>query len=195
MIKAKIESVYPNHFIKLKHGIESLYVADYTDQTNSKKGVICQFKVSFNDIECFNIINPTNLDIAWIPFNQKSFKYPNGKPKSQCECVVFPYIGTKETWILFSELKYSQNELSNTSNINKARKQLFKTRYYYYSSGIFQTTNLCYLIIALPKQKEPFANISFTPSYLQNLKLKHSVILRARNGIEIIDDKFLLVDS
>lgn len=44
MIKAKIESVYPNHFIKLKHGIESLYVADYTDQTNSKKELFVNLK-------------------------------------------------------------------------------------------------------------------------------------------------------
>jgi hypothetical protein len=170
-------------------------VADYSKQTKNKRHVKISCGAPFHDIECFTLQNDINLSNGIIVFNGKSFIKPNKDMGSQCECVVFPKTSDIHSWILFIELKYcdkpSDNEkpYNNEYNLRKAIKQLYKTRTYYYSRGIFSKTNTCYLLVSLPKQAEPFAQAIISPMDLVQLKGRHNVILRLLNSAIIQDDR------
>lgn len=196
MIKTNIAIKYPAHHSQCLITNETLYVADYTHQTKNtlvKIGTKLFPKTPPTDINYFSIINTPNLDVGGIAFDENSFKYANGDSRSQCECVVFPDVSLEDSWIIFVELKYGSNIDFNESHLNKARKQLFKTRTYYSLEAIFdKKKSTSYLIASLPLQSEPFPNIALTPAYLQNLKNKHNVIFRVKNLVEIEDNKILL---
>jgi hypothetical protein len=188
MIKTNIKRTFPHHLSNSFVTEKSSYIADYTTQTNSVRGVEV-FTQTPADIACFSLKNDNEIEIRHIKFNNKSFTYRDGKlkgkPRRQCECVIFPEKSNSDSWILFLELKYSYNEYSNSNNLKTAINQLYKTRTYYYINGIFDKNNVCYLIASLPMQSEPFKNFSMTPAELQNLKNKHNTILRLTNNAEI----------
>lgn len=192
MIRKNIDTCFPLHLSQCVITCNTLYIADYTEQTKGekiKKGVVLFDSYPPTDIKYFTVNNPHNLKINGIPFGQKSFVKPNGNIASQCECVIYPHNSDIYSWICFIELKYSNNPDNNIKNLNKARLQLFRTQYYYRSKGVFSKDNTCYLLASLPIQTPPFTNISLAPAYLLNLKKKHNIILRFQNSIEIENNK------
>lgn len=191
MIKTRINKEFPHHHIT-KHPSD-VYVADYSNKTKyeTTKRATEVFDNQPEDIEPFVIYNANNLEIGNIIFDGNSFKYPNGNQKSQCETCSFPFVGNKDSWILFAELKYGYNENNNSDDFKKAIKQLYKTRYYYLDKNIFDKTNNCYLIISMPKQNEPFPHFILTPNRITDLKTRHNVILKATNSVKILDNKML----
>lgn len=195
MIKTKIISNHPNHFFI--NSDNSIFIADYTELTKTlpiKRSIEIYTPNPCIDNDYFSILNPNKVNLESIVFNNNSFVYSNGASKSQCETVTFPNPSNINSWILFLELKYGINPLNNRKNLKKAIKQLFKTRYHYIQSKVFnKNENICYLIASLPKQSEPFANFALTPSYLLNLKTKHNIILRAKNSVQIENDTLILV--
>ena len=196
MIRRNIKTFFSHHLKNCLTTCNSIYVADYTEQTklDKIKRAVELFEVSPpSDIDYFTVNNPCNLEIDGIPFDNNSFTRPNGSPLSQCECVIYPHSSNDKSWILFLELKYSCKSENNENNLNKARRQLFKTQYYYRSQGVFDKNNTCYLLASLPMQRPPFANISLTQTYLSEMKRKHNVIIRFQNSVEIIDDKKIKV--
>ena len=144
-------------------------------------------------IDCFIINNPNSIEVDGIPFDNNSFRKSNGKVASQCECVIYPNSSNDESWILFLELKYSSKIKNNKKNLNKARKQLLKTRCYYKSQKVFGKNNTCYLLASLPMQSTPFPNFSLGQPYLLRMKKKLNVIIRFQNSVAIIDSKMLKV--
>ena len=197
MIRKNIQKSFLHHLNSCTTTSDSLYVADYTEETKEKpikRGTELFVASPPSDIEYyFTVNNPKNWEIDGIPFDNKSFTRPNGKPLSQCECVIYPHSSNDESWILFLELKYSNKKKNNKHNLNKARKQLFKTQYYYKSKGVFDKNNTCYLLASLPMQPPPFANFSLPKRYLLGMKKKHNVVIGFQNSVEIINDKVLIV--
>ena len=196
MIRNKIKTIYPHQFLLIQTFNNNVFVADYTEQTKThslKRNVEFFSPIPPTDIDYFSIINSPKLHIDAIKFNNSSFVYGNGNPKSQCEATVFPNSSSTNSWILFCELKYSSKPINNRNNLIKAIKQLFKTRYYYIQEGVINKTNTCYLIASLPLQAEPFANFSIPPTMLAKLKVSRNIILRLKNTIEIKDDKVIYV--
>ena len=196
MIRQNIQTSFPLHLNNCITTSNSLYVADYTEQT--KKALIKHgtelFKISPpSDIDYFTVNNPCSLEIDGIPFDNKSFTKPDGSTSSQCECVIYPHKSNNNSWILFLELKYSDEVKNNKKNLNKAKKQLLKTQDYYRSKGVFDKNNTCYLLASLAMQRPPFANISLTQNSLLEMKKKHNVVIRFQNSVEIIDDKKIKV--
>lgn len=196
MIRTNIQISFSHQLNNCITTSNSLYVADYTEQT--KNSPIRRATELFdnshpNDIDYFTVNNPQNLNIDGIPFDNGSFTRPNRSTLSQCECVIYPHSSNGNSWILFLELKYSSKPENNENNLNKARKQLFKTQYYYKSQGVFNRNNTCYLLASLPIQRPPFANISLTQNYLLGMKKKHNVVIRFQNSVEIIDDEKIKV--
>ena len=189
MIRTNINREYPSHLIECTNTNQSLFVADYSEQTASQKGTELVAGNPPVDIDYFSLLNFANLQITGSVFNNSSFKRLDGSSLSQCECVVFPSISNHESWIFFAELKYSSRDYNNVNNLNKARRQLFKTQYYYKSKGIFTITNTCYLFASLPMQSEPFPNITLEPSYLLDMKERHNIVIRFQNSATITDDK------
>ena len=196
MIRKNIQNFFSHHLNNCLTTCNSIYVADYTQQTKNspaKRGVVLFNGVLPTNINYFTINNPRSLKIDGIPFDNKSFTRPNGKPLSQCECVIYPHSSNDESWILFLELKYSNKKKNNKHNLNKARKQLFKTQDYYRSQGVFNKNNTCYLLASLPMQRPPFAHISLTQPSLSAMKKRYNMVIRFQNSVEIIDDKVLIV--
>lgn len=196
MIKTNITSNYPNQNRSCTHTDKSIFIADYTEKTKSlipKRGVEIFIGTPPTDIDFFSLVNSVSLNINKIVFDNSSFVYPDGTARSQCECVIFPCTSNINSWILFVELKYSCKKCNNRNNLQKAIRQLYKTRSYYFQKGIFSIKNPCYLIASLPMQTEPFANFSLTPAKMQTLKRKHNVILRLKNAVSITDKETISV--
>lgn len=195
MIRANIQIFFPHHLSNCITTSSSLYVADYTEQTKPSpinRGIVLN-NLPPIDIDYFTVNNPRDLNIDGIPFDDSSFTRPNGSTLSQCECVIYPHSSNGNSWILFLELKYSSKPKNNVNNLNKARKQLFKTQYYYKSQGVFNRNNTCYLLASLPMQRPPFVNISLTQPYLSAMKKRHNVVIRFLNSVEIINDREIRV--
>jgi hypothetical protein len=196
MLKSRIQIKFNHQYNAIVHFDGDIHIADYTEQTKTlplKRGVVFCSPNAPVDIDCFRVANLPNLPIGGIEFNNLSFVHRNGRPKSQCEAVFFPQSSTDQSWILFCELKYSSKPLNNVNNLRKAIKQLVKTRYYYFQDGIFEPTNVSYLIASLPQQSEPFANFSVPQAFLLNLKRTRNIILRMKNSVEIVDHKIIHV--
>ena len=195
MIRTNIRTFFFHHLNNCLTTRNSIYVADYTEQT--KLAVIkraTELSVSPpSNIDYSTVNNPCNLEMDGIPFDNNSFTRPDGSSLSQCECVIYPHSSNDESWILFLELKYSCKPENNENNLNKARKQLFKTQDYYRSQGVFNKNNTCYLLASLPMQRPPFAHISLTQPYLSEMKKRYNMVIRFQNSVEIIDGKIIKV--
>ena len=196
MIKSKIKgSVYKDHLGSSLVFGDTVYLVDYSDSKTPKLGVKF-LNAKPNDIGAFELINKKNLSICCLRYTNKSFtRNVNGLRIfcSQCEGAMFPDQSSGDSWLLFAELKYCQ-ENNNDSHINKARRQLYKTRYYYKSENILSPSNICYLIISLPTQSTPYSHTGFAPSYLLQLKSKHNIVMRATGGVEVLNDQMLYVE-
>lgn len=196
MIKTNIQTRFYHQYNIIQSFNEDTYIADYTEQT---KTVLVKRNIEFfspnppTDIKYFSIINTPNLGIDGIEFDNTSFVYSNGNPKSQCEAVFFPSSSNVNSWILFCELKYSSKPPNNSNNLRKAIKQLFKTRYYYIQENVISRLNTSYLLASLPMQSEPFANFSITPTLLVQLKSSRNIVLRLKNAVEIENDLVIRV--
>lgn len=196
VIRTRIQASFSHHLNNSITTTDSLYVADYTEQTKRRpirRGVELFEACPPGDIDFFTVRNPLCFEVDAIRFDNYSFVRPNGDSLSQCECVIYPRSSNDESWILFLELKYSTKTKNNRCNLEKAKCQLFKTQYYYKSKGIFGKSNTCYLLVSLPEQREPFPNSSLSQAYLLNMKKKHNVVMRFQNQVEIKDDKEVMV--
>jgi hypothetical protein len=196
MIKSSIQNIYPHQYNILSTLTDNIYVADFTEQTKSqfiKRSVEFFSPNPPSNIDYFSVINGVKLLIGGIKFDNNSFIYNNGQPKTQCEATFFPIVSNDNSWILFCELKYSYKTVNNSNNLRKAIKQLYKTRYYYVQERIICSTNTTYLVASLPMQSEPFSNFAITPSMLIKLKRIKNIILRLSNKVEIINNQQILV--
>lgn len=195
MIKRNIRNRFNNQYNTLSKYSSNIYVADYTEATKNqpiKRGVEIFCPNPPADINYFSITNPKKITTIGIIFDNNSFVYSDGSSKSQCESVFFPDNSNNKSWILFCELKYSNKTHNNRRNLQKAIKQLYKTRYYYFQESIFGEENICYLIASLPLQTEPFLNFSLSPAYLRKLKRKRNIVLRLSNNVEILSDEIII---
>jgi len=195
MIGSRINKEYNHQFIKIQNFIDHIFLVDYTEQTKLhpvKRSVEFFSPIPPTDIPFFTIKNELKLSVDGIDFDNLSF-VREGLILSQCESVFFPHVSNSDSWILFCELKYSSTSLRNNNNLQKAIKQLYKSRYYYFQSGIINYSNTSYLIASLPIQSEPFLNFVVSQPMLTNLKRKKNIVLRFKNSVEIIDEKLIQV--
>ena len=196
MIEKEIKDKYTHQYDVIENFTDDFYIADYTEQTkisNNKRNVEFFSPAPPTDIKCLTVLNKSKMSVDGIEFDNKSFIDANGKAKTQCEAVCFPRLSKSDSWLLFSELKYSSKISNNRKNLKKAIEQLKETRGYYIESNIINLDNRCYLIASLPLQSEPFANFIIAPPMLMKLKREENIILRLQNKVEIINDKIISV--
>ncbi|NQX80482.1 MAG: hypothetical protein HRT66_00595 [Flavobacteriaceae bacterium] len=196
MIKKQIKNKYIDHYNVIENFTDNFYIADYTKQTknsNNKRSVEFFSPDPPADIKCLTVLNKSNMSIDGIKFDNNSFVDADDKSKTQCETVCFPTESKSDSWVLFSELKYSSNTSNNRKNLKKAINQLKETRGYYIESSIINLDNRCYLIASLPLQSEPFANFIIEIPMLMRLKREENIILRMQNKVEIISDKIISI--
>jgi hypothetical protein len=196
MIKENLLTEYPHQLNGSNVYNDHIYIADYTEQTKKdtiKRDVEISSPQAPSDINYCTVLNKNKLDTRSIIFDSRSFTYSDGRTRSQCECVLFPEQSDDKSWILFVELKYSQKTKNNRKNLQKAIKQLYKTRTYYARKEIFSKNNTCYLLASLPLQPVPFRNFEISQSKLQQLKSKHNVVLRLQNSARIINNEMIFL--
>lgn len=196
MFKNNLRLKFLHQYNKIQNFTNNIYVADYTEKTKNlpvKRSVEFFSPKPPTDNEYFTINNPSSLSIDGIEFDNNSFVYSAGNPKSQCEAVFFPSTSSSTSWVLLCELKYSPRPRYNEVNLRKAIKQLIKTRYNYKQTNVFTSTNTLYLIASLPQQREPFANFSLTARELLDLKRKRNIIMRFKNSVDVVDSDTIVV--
>lgn len=198
MIAGNINRVYNHQYSKIQKFNSHVFIADYTEQTkvliaSLRRGIEFFSPTAPLDITSFKIQNTSNLEIAGVDFDSNSFTCANGNTLTQCESVFFPNKSSSTSWILFCELKYSSKTIYNESNLRKAIKQLYKTRYYYFQANIITQSNPSYLIASMPLQVEPFVNFAVPPPMLLKLKRKKNIILRFKNSVDIQNDALIIV--
>ncbi|MDR2123036.1 MAG: hypothetical protein LBP34_07910 [Flavobacteriaceae bacterium] len=201
MISSAIHKLFPNHkYASIAK--QTIYIVDYTEKEKEllpekeKKGVeICSTKPK--NIKCFCLSNPDSLSVEYAIFDKNSFPtYSTGEARSHCECIIFPSRTTKEdSWVLFLELKYPQSQEKNGRHLKKAVYQLYRTQYYYFSTGSYSRITK-YLIASIPSQdapflipkRNPFFHFHLTPEKLKKLKEKRNIIIRFQNSAIIEDE-------
>ncbi|MDR0412889.1 MAG: hypothetical protein LBH61_03695, partial [Dysgonamonadaceae bacterium] len=107
MIIANIKKEFPHHLNHYLFTDKSIYVTDHTEQTQSRKAIEIFTGMPPTNIGYFSLQNTKALRVISVIFNNKSFTYPNGDARSQCECVIFPENNDAASWLVFLELKYS----------------------------------------------------------------------------------------
>ncbi len=191
MVKRKLREEFPNQYSSIQRFSTDIFVADYTEQTKRndiRRAVEFFAPTPPKNIDCFVIKNKHKISVDGIVFNNKSFVFPDGNPKSQCEVVLFPTNSDDNSWILLNELKYSSKSYNNIHNLLKAERQLLSTHEYYEERGVVGVSNTSYLIASMPQQAEPFRHFRISPHKLASLKKERNIILRFINTVEIIDN-------
>ena len=183
-----------NHFTNITSHSSHIYIADYTQQTQSAKGVVIS-DTHFNDIRYCTINNSNNIECWGVNFekNRSVFKIAGtGEQVSQCECMIASKNAKKKGWVCLMELKYC-SEKNVRGNSVKAFNQLIACFDYLKGKGIINLKkHRVYLNISVPdhSNKQPF-NRFLSPNEIIGLKKTKSVQLLGFNKIEVLDDDYL----
>ena len=159
-----------------------LYVADYTNQTNSVRKLEI-LSTPPTDIAYFYLHNRQCIQIYCVNFE----KYPAYTKVSQmCECMFTPVSANNKPWVLLMEMKYC--EYGNVdANAMSAFLKLKHSYAYLHSTKklIDPEKQKIYLAISIPNHSilEPFNSFRTTQTdsldYYNNL----GIIVFARNNV------------
>lgn len=186
-MKTKISTVFP-HF-EIREYTSDLYIADYTQQTQSRRGVVIESTLP-NDIYSFPIRNPNSVNICTVIFDGKSFV--DGEDSlSQCECMGFANAeATNHPWVLLLELKYCTRKNAK-SNIIGATKQVFKTLEHLKAANVISGKQRCYLIVSLPNpSNQPYDGWGLTQDEKTELKAQN-IYFKATEKLVIVNEKMI----
>lgn len=180
-------------YFNLSHEIDcDCYVADYTESTNSRKGVVIALE-PFSDIEYFHL-KKRNKDqrMPYLPINLE--EYPNFIVGTQnCECI---FDSTKEdgrSWILFLETKYCAPE-----NIEryafKAHEQMYMTLQKLESMNLIdRSRKRIYFAYSVPGHDDmsPFGSFTISQNEILQELEKQGIRLLPYNTVIIATPEYL----
>ena len=172
------------------------YVADFTKQTQSQRGVELS-ESPFEDIHSFHLSNPNQIEYWGVNFeeHQSFFKDPGSVDVvSQCECMFVSKNARKKGWVCLVELKYCE-EHNIERNSDKAYDQLVVTLDFLLKKNVLSLRDhRFYLNISVPdhSNKEPFSSFQNTQDRLLSLK-KRGVFLLGYNNVLIFNEAFIKV--
>lgn len=184
------------HFNKAKLYHADCYVADYTLQTKSKRGVELS-EIPFSDIAFFRLTNPKNIVYWGVNFEEHAAFFIDSithKALSQCECMFVSHYAQKKAWACLVEMKYCL-EPNIEANADKAYKQLLDTLAYLKKNGVLSDqTHRFYLNYSVPdhSNREPFTSFRYTPEDLLFYK-KRGITLLGYNNVLILNEAFVKV--
>lgn len=182
-----INKTFPN--MPIHHS--DLYVADYTQQTNSERGVEIS-EVAFADIESCHFKNPNKIKFASIN-NEKHrnvFSSDDGKSVTQCDYMAVSLNAKKKGWICLVEFKYCM-EKNVVDNAIGAYSQIRKTFDFLVSKSILNLdTHRIYFNVSIPdhSHKEPFSSFVFSQDEIIETKRKDKIHLLGYNELTIYNE-------
>jgi hypothetical protein len=185
------------HFNYISEYSSHIYIADYTQQTQSVGGVEIS-DTPFDDIKYCTVSNPKNIECWGVNFekNPNVFKLEDANnPVSQCECMIVSKNNAKEKgWVCLMELKYCL-EKNIKKNSKGAFNQLVSTFDYLKGKGIIELKiHRVYFNISIPdhSNKQPFNSFSFSQDKIIDLKRTKSIHFLGFNEIKVLDEGYLV---
>jgi len=167
----------------------TIYVADYTNQTNSQRGVEISTQRP-NDISSFVLVNRSKVDFYAVNLDRN--KGLTGG-ETQCECLCCGAKANKKRWVLFLEMKYCLDKNIGERS-REALSQLRHTRDYFFDNNLLDPeTCRVYFNISIPDYSnlEPFTQFSFSQNELLSMKIDEKTVLWGHNRIEILNGSYL----
>ncbi|MDR0865543.1 MAG: hypothetical protein LBO74_11510 [Candidatus Symbiothrix sp.] len=168
-----------------------LHVVDYTERTNSKRAVEV-FCIKPSKIDSLKISNPTKFPITTSIFKSQCFMGNDGKELKQCECILYPTTYTKDSLVLFIEIKdcKAKNIATHYDNIKEkfiVNVKLFRDK------GVLEDDKIVYAVASFPRSnKTVFHNQFITPPDIKDFRDNHKMIVMGTNNITIKDEKSIL---
>ena len=187
------------HFSNISSHSAHFYIADYTEQTQSVKGVEISDK-PFDDIHYCTINNPRSIECWCVNFerNRSVFKISEtSEYASQCECMIASKNAQKKGWVCLIELKYCL-EKNVENNSENAFNQLVACFVFLKSKGIIDLKkHRVYFNISIPdhSSKQPFNSFSFSQDRILDLNKTKSVHFLGYNEIKVLNESCLATVS
>lgn len=197
MMKNKIVEAYPQVVIGGSDAVE-LYVADFTDRTNSVRGIEIKDSMplqpnSDKDMDCFVMQNPHGMSILYNIFDDHQFKTEDGLDIQHCECCFFPEQTIFGSWVTFLEIKDCKR--SNVARYKeKAKEQIVSSVKLFRDKGILALGQKVYGVISYPRKgKLTFNQTIFEdPSEYKSLYKKHKIHFYATNEVLVESEKSVI---
>lgn len=168
-----------------------VYVADYTNQTNSAVGVEIK-AVPFDDISYFHLHNENRLPLWAVNFEKNNGVFPKGI--GNCECM-FRVRNVAKGWWLLCELKYCL-EKNIGANADTAYQQLLSTwKLLVDKKLIDKKRGKTYLNISIPDHSErvPFESFYSTQDAQIRWRKHNKIHLLGHNDVLVVNEGVLLV--
>ncbi|WP_165022175.1 MULTISPECIES: hypothetical protein [unclassified Dysgonomonas] len=194
-MKEKIEGLRSSdkHVFKTLSS-ECIYVADYADQPEKRKGVEFSDK-AFTDINFVQIANKNKIEVYCDAFREHAFQKKKGSHWKQCECALFSTTCEESDWRLFIETKYAKSKHAafregNPSHPQKAIAQINETVQFFRDKKLLSTDKKIHAIIAFPNILE-----DFSAAFEQDDELREKLEEANDNNIVIRPSNYATIDS
>lgn len=169
--------------------VEQIYVVDLKGATGA--GEIQAYDAEPRH-ESVLLNNVNQLPVKFVAFEENAFKIKKGKQAKQCECLFHPYVMPEDTWMLFIEMKYANNEnnIQRDKWHEKAVEQIRSTVGFLKQKGVIAEGVKHNAIVAFPKISTFSAWLT---QYISNELKKDNIIARCTNKATIVDGKILIL--
>lgn len=189
-MKNRIIDAYPQAIIG-ESDVTTLYVADFTERTNSVRGIEIQEIMpsapnSDKKMDCFVIRNPQGVNIMYNIFDDHQFKTVDGMDVQHCECCLFPNTDFGEHWVTFLEIKDCKR--SNIARYkDKAKKQIISSVNIFRNKGIVASEHKIFGVVSFPRKGKLTFNQTIFEDYSEYKRLykKHKIHFYATNEVTV----------
>ena len=171
---------------------DDVYVADYTNQTQSKVGV-CILETEPSDISYFHLVDKKRIEYWCVNFEENTNFFEQGV--NQCECMFASKNARKKGWVCLVELKYCL-EKNVEINSENAFSQLKNTMAYLIDKDVIELKrHRVYLNISIPdhSHKEPFLSFMSTQDDVLNALEEKRIQVLGYNEVLILNEGYLKV--
>ncbi len=198
MLKNRIVDACPLAVIG-ESAAATLYVADFTERTNSERGVeIWEAQPtaphSDKEMDCFVMHNPQRLEILYNVFDDHQFKTADGRDVQHCECCLFPKTEVGESWVTFLEIKDCKR--SNIARYkDKAKEQIVSSVGIFRDRGIISSAQKVFGVVSFPRKGKLTFNQTIFEDYSEYKRLykKHKIHFYATNEVMVDNESVMPV--
>lgn len=179
------EDVLEQYFKGSSRFSEDCYVADFTDMTDSERGVEMS-ETPFDGIDSFLLKHNKNCNLEYIGINFEHFPHFI-KGIQNCECMFHAVSDVNRPWTLLLEMKYCEYD-NIESHAFKAYSQMKETLDKLVSLDLIEPDKRrLYFVYSVPEHeaREPFG--AFTLSQNETLKSYE------QSGISLLGNNSMLI--
>ena len=197
MMKYRIEHAYPHAMANVCHA-GTLYVADFTERTQSVRGVEIHETApltpdSAKDMDCFVMQNPKGIGIQYNIFDGSQFKDAEGKEVQHCECCLFPETETDGAWVVFLEIKDCKPK-NISEHKDKAKEQIVSSVNWFRNKGVVVSGQNIYGILSFPRKGKLAFNQTIFEDHTEYKRLykQHKIHFYATNEVSAKNEKSVI---